>query len=446
VWRARGWRTCRFAPRLRDLLARIEIEGEDFALASGGSSLVPAGNAAAAAAAGAEKKAAATDVYTEASPELLAARAALFAFSTERAALRLAGVKRRRESEQLAAEADADCAAVYEGLRRLGIVGSQLGDERPLACVRCAPNAGGLVATGSLAPAVKVWDVASMELQGLLGGSPGVGHAERSTGLDWHPSAFASPAPPLLATASADSTAKIWQVTASRGGGDGGGKSTAAGTCAVTLTGHKHRLGMVAFHPSGEYVGTASFDRTWRLWHAETGREVLLQDGHVKEVYFLAFQKDGALVASGDFAGVGNVWDLRAGRKVMALTGHVKRVVAGDFAPNGFQVVTGGDDHTARVWDLRMRKCSYTLPGHSSLISETRFDPSGEALLTTSFDGSAKVWGCRDWRKLADLRGHEGKVMAGDWAPGGAADSSGRGALGVVTVGFDRTLKLWEQH
>ena len=44
-----------------------------------------------------------------------------------------------------------------------------------------------------------------------------------------------------------------------------------------TFSGHLDRLARIAFHPSGRYLGTASFDKTWRLWHLETGVELLLQ-------------------------------------------------------------------------------------------------------------------------------------------------------------------------
>ena len=55
----------------------------------------------------------------------------------------------------------------------------------------------------------------------------------------------------------------------------------------------------MAFHPSGNYVSSASFDTTWRLWDVTTSQELLLQEGHSKEVYSVDFQDDGALVASG---------------------------------------------------------------------------------------------------------------------------------------------------
>ena len=67
----------------------------------------------------------------------------------------------------------------------------------------------------------------------------------------------------------------------------------------ATMKGHADRICRVAFHPSGDYVASASFDTSWRLWDVTTAKELLLQEGHSKEVYSVEFQDDGALVASG---------------------------------------------------------------------------------------------------------------------------------------------------
>lgn len=120
----------------------------------------------------------------------------------------------------------------------------------------------------------------------------------------------------------------------------------------------------VAFHPSGEYVASASFDTSWRLWDVASSKELLLQEGHSKEVYSVEFQNDGALVASGcvfhsfiyfsthyiddDNRGldaIGRVWDLRTGRTAMVLDGHVQAIYSIAFSPNGF----GCSFHFARV-------------------------------------------------------------------------------------------------
>ena len=74
---------------------------------------------------------------------------------------------------------------------------------------------------------------------------------------------------------------------------------SASGQCLQQLAGHTDRLGKVAFHPCGNYFGTASFDRTWRLWDVESGETLLEQEGHSRAVYGLAFHPDGSLALSG---------------------------------------------------------------------------------------------------------------------------------------------------
>ena len=67
----------------------------------------------------------------------------------------------------------------------------------------------------------------------------------------------------------------------------------------ATLKGHEGRVCRTAFHPYGNYVASASFDTSWRLWDVLSQKELLLQEGHSKEVYAIEFQNDGALIASG---------------------------------------------------------------------------------------------------------------------------------------------------
>ena len=119
------------------------------------------------------------------------------------------------------------------------------------------------------------------------------------------------------------------------------------------MKGHADRVCRVAFHPSGDYVASASFDTSWRLWDVTTAKELLLQEGHSKEVYSVEFQEDGALVASGSVSplsrrhlpkpnlitsgldAIGRVWDLRTGRTAMVLDGHVQAIFSIAFSPNG---------------------------------------------------------------------------------------------------------------
>ena len=92
------------------------------------------------------------------------------------------------------------------------------------------------------------------------------GHTERVAGLAWHPEATKglSPSAANLVSGGCDGVAKLWSLDATEPVGE--------------LKGHAGRLSRVAFHPSGRYVGTTSFDTSWRLWDVESCRELLLQE------------------------------------------------------------------------------------------------------------------------------------------------------------------------
>jgi WD40 repeat protein len=70
-----------------------------------------------------------------------------------------------------------------------------------------------------------------------------------------------SPDGALLATASADGTARTWD--------------TATGQPRTTLTGHHGPVRGVAFSPDGTLLATASFDGTARIWDAATGAHLV---------------------------------------------------------------------------------------------------------------------------------------------------------------------------
>lgn len=340
---------------------------------------------------------------------------------------------------------DSQCRDRYRKIQDLALEGSQYGDARPLSAIATARNYASqsindpcLVVTGGWSGAIKVWDGSSSALNLLT--SKDIAHEDRIMSLAMHQSGMCtSGARYQVASASIDLTGKVWNLTQTDCDSSSNGYKLEQ---VATLKGHAARLCKVAFHPSGKYVGTTSFDHTWRLWDVETGgTELLLQDGHWKEVYGIGFHHDGSLVSTTDFGSVVQVWDLRSGKSACHFLGHAKRVLCTEFSPNGFQLATAGDDGTIKVWDLRQRKLYASIPAHSNLITSIKFahdsyGQNGEFCATSSFDGTGKVWSTRNWRLLSTLRGHEGKVMGIDILNGPDA--------GFVTSGFDKTIKIFQ--
>ncbi|CAM0950632.1 unnamed protein product [Alopecurus aequalis] len=341
--------------------------------------------------------------FTEGANELLQARVDIAQYSLSRA-------KARVESAKLHL-GDPDHVVKQAG--EFVLERSEIGDDRALTGCSFSRDAS-MLAASSWRGIVKVWSMPEITKIATLNG-----HTERATDV-----AFSPVDSNFLATASADKTAKLWNI------------SDVGGSLLLSFNGHLDRLARLAFHPSGKYLGTASFDKTWRLWDVNTGTQLLLQEGHSRGVYGIGFHPDGSLAASCGLDANARVWDLRSGRLYCTLAGHVKPVLGVSFSPDGHLVATAGEDSFCRIWDLRTTgRMLCSTAAHKSIISQVRFEPrEGGYLATSSYDGTAALWSTRDYKPIQSLAGHESRVTG--------LDISGDGQR-IVTVSHDRTIKMW---
>ncbi|KAK7206087.1 WD40-repeat-containing domain protein [Myxozyma melibiosi] len=373
------------------------------------------------------------EFYTQGGDELLEARQQIAQYSLEQARLRR--LRQIEESRIALSKLVSQSRTITDYLKQYALQGTQFVADRAVSVVRFSPNSQ-IVAAGSWTGSIRLITVPTMddyEIPILRG------HDEKIGGVAWHPQATLqqSPSSLNLASGGGEGTVKLWSLD--------------KGEALATLTGHEGRVCRVAFHPTGRYLGTASFDYTWRFWDVETQQELMMQEGHSKEVYTVAMQRDGALAVSGGLDGFGRVWDLRTGRSIMILDGHSREIYGADFAPNGYQVATGSGDATIKIWDIRKVKAVATIPAHKSLISDVRYydgdaeipgvvategpyTVQGSYLASSSYDGSVSIWKSDSWLLVKTLKGHNGKVMT--------ADISGDNKY-IASGGWDRSVKLW---
>ncbi|SPO29791.1 related to PRP4 - U4/U6 small nuclear ribonucleoprotein [Ustilago trichophora] len=373
------------------------------------------------------------EFYTEGSSTLVEARRKIACFSLQRSKRRLAA--QRRDATVPLASIVKLRSQVFEPIKSYTNLGSQIGDDRPVSMTRFSPNSH-LVATGSWSGSIKLWQVPDATHKHTYRGQ-----TDKIGGVAWHPQATLTQDPSAvnLVSGAGDASVCLWSLDSDRP--------------LATLEGHEARVARTAFHPSGSYVASASFDGTWRFWDVSTGECLTVQEGHSREVYSVEFQDDGALVASGGLDAIGRVWDMRTGRTAMVLDGHAKEILSIDFAPNGYQLATASGDDTVRIWDMRALKSIYTIPAHTSSVSDVRFfrslshrkqpfapeqqdnvSKNGLYLATCGYDGMVRIWSADDWQLLRTLSGDGGRVMS--------VDISSDGEM-LVSGEWGRTFKLW---
>jgi WD40 repeat protein/energy-coupling factor transporter ATP-binding protein EcfA2 len=226
-----------------------------------------------------------------------------------------------------------------------------------------------------------------------------------------------------LATASFDKSAKIWDAE--------------TGKDLMTLTGHEGWVWSVSFSPDGRRLATASMDKTVKIWDAETGKELMTLRGHEGPVWSVAFSPDGKRVATGSDDKTAKLWDAQTGKELMTLRGHEDKIESVAFSPDGRRLATGSDDKTAKLWDAQTGKELMTLRGHEDKVESVAFSPDGKRLATGSDDKTAKLWDAQTGKELMTLLGHYDEVARVAFSPDGKR---------LATASTDETAKIWDAN
>ncbi|KNA23049.1 hypothetical protein SOVF_028360 [Spinacia oleracea] len=144
-------------------------------------------------------------------------------------------------------------------------------------------------------------------------------------------------APERLVSGSDDFTMFLWEPSVSK-------------HPKARMTGHQQAVNHVYFSPDGQWVASASFDKSVKLWNGVTGKFVAAFRGHVGPVYQISWSADSRLLLSGSKDSTLKIWDIRTQKLKQDLPGHADEVFAVDWSPDGEKVASGGRDRVMKLW------------------------------------------------------------------------------------------------
>jgi WD40 repeat protein len=269
---------------------------------------------------------------------------------------------------------------------------------------------GGRVVTASADSTARVWDAAT--------GQP-VGPALRHKGAV-NAAVFRSDGRHIV-TASADATAQVWD--------------SATGQPVGTPLQHEDTVNAAVFSPNGALIVTASADATARVWIAATGKLVGTPFRHLGSVNTAAFSHDGHRVVTASADATARVWDTDTGRPIGAPLEHVDIVNTAVFSPDGSLVITASDDKTARVWEVATGQPVGAPLQHQRAVLAAAFSSDGRRVVTASSDTTARIWDAATGKPVGRPLEHQRATVS-------AAEFSSDGSR-VVTASSDGTARVW---
>ncbi|EJC98165.1 WD40 repeat-like protein, partial [Fomitiporia mediterranea MF3/22] len=204
------------------------------------------------------------------------------------------------------------------------------------------------------------------------------------------------------------------------------------------LTGHKDRVTSVAFSPDGTRVTSGSYNKTIRIWDAESGRVIFGPfEGHTGWVQSVAFSPDGARVVSGSNDKTIRIWDVESGQMVSEpMEGHTDTVYSVAFSPDGMHVASGSADNTVMVWDVKSGQAAKRFEGHDDGVSSVAYSSDGKRIVSGSYDTTIRIWDVESGQTVhGPLIGHSSSVESVAFSRDGTRIASGS---------FDNTIRIWD--
>ncbi|WP_329787928.1 hypothetical protein V1227_25000 [Lentzea sp. DG1S-22] len=236
----------------------------------------------------------------------------------------------------------------------------------------------------------------------------------------------------VLATASYDRTARLWDV-----------RDRSHPKPLAVISGHTDWLTSAVFSPDDRVLATTGNDRTIRLWDIgdrANPRHVKTIDTGNGTSYLLEFSPDGRTLAAANEDKTARLWDVSdpadpkpLGEPLRGATAAVRTLA---FTRDGRTLATSGDDQTIRLWDVATRTpVGKPMSGHTNGVHSVTFSPDGRLLASAADDTTVRLWDVATQAPVGDpLVGHTAGVWSVKFRPDGLVLASGA---------VDGTARLW---
>lgn len=146
--------------------------------------------------------------------------------------------------------------------------------------------------------------------------------------------AFSPTDPQRVVTGCADGTARLWSTI--------NGRLTEefapVFSNGTLVAGHADGITSVAFAPDGTLLATGSADKTAKIWVLATGSEQRTITGHTATVTSVGFSPDNKQLLTGSEDRTAILWDLATGNRIRTLQPCASTITAVGFSPEGQSV------------------------------------------------------------------------------------------------------------
>jgi len=225
-----------------------------------------------------------------------------------------------------------------------------------------------------------------------------------------------------MATASFDKTIKIWQVKNKK--------------CVKTLIDNSDWIYSISYSPSGKHLIAGLGNGTIKIWATNNYECIRSIEAHKDSVMSVTFSQDGFFFLSGGADNIIKIWDIETAECLKLLKGHTGWVKTVVFSPDGKLVISGSADNTLKIWNIATGENIKTLEGHSwGGINSVAFSYDNKYLASASDDKTIRIWQAENYECVTTIQGHKNNVLSVSFS----YDNNY-----IISASADKTIKMWQ--
>ncbi|XP_075231380.1 transducin beta-like protein 3 [Lycorma delicatula] len=191
----------------------------------------------------------------------------------------------------------------------------------------------------------------------------------------------------LLVSASLDTTLKLWLLPKKL-------KHDYVDILNVKHTelAHDKDINGVCVSPNDKIIATASFDKTAKIWNANDLSLIGVLRGHRRGVWSVRFSPVDQVVLTTSADSTLKLWSLSDLSCLKTFEGHDSSVLRAEFLTRGLQIASTGGDGLVKLWCIKTSECVATFDEHDGKIWALSVSQDESELVTGGSDSKLLIW------------------------------------------------------
>jgi WD40 repeat protein/serine/threonine protein kinase len=185
------------------------------------------------------------------------------------------------------------------------------------------------------------------------------------------------------------------------------------------LEGHSDEVTIAKWSPDGAQIATASADSTVRIWNGDTGEQILLFQGHISRVTAVGWSRDGAQLLSAEQNGTVIIWNLSTGTQLRQIQNPTTALTHASWSPEADRIAISDNSGGIHIWDAISGELLVFIEGHTSAVNFVSWNPDGSQLATASSDTTVRIWEVASGAQISRLEAKAGLVSSVAWSQDG---------------------------